>query len=97
MGKDYYAMMLNFRNSSNTCNGITSATGAHFILRIDKILLKEKYRKTILNGVSASGFPPLPVDFRYRNNKNFWISRKKRPLNCGYIIYLRDAILAALK
>ena len=28
----------------HTCNGITSPAGAHFILRIDKILLKEKYR-----------------------------------------------------
>ncbi|MGN0563837.1 MAG: hypothetical protein ACI4LH_03765 [Candidatus Heritagella sp.] len=63
----------------HTCNGITSPAGAHFILRIDKILLKEKYRQSILNGVSAQGFPPLPVDYGYRDSKNFWISRKKRP------------------
>ena len=63
----------------HTCNGITSPNGAHFILRIDKILLKEKYRNCILNGVKASGFPPVPVDYGYRDSANFWIARKKRP------------------
>lgn len=63
----------------HTCNGITSPAGAHFILRIDKILLKDKYRQSILDGVSAKGFPPLPVDYGYRDSKNFWISRRKRP------------------
>lgn len=63
----------------HTCNGITSEFGAHFVLRIDKILLKEKYHKTIIDGVKASGFPPLPVDYGYRDSKNFWIARKKKP------------------
>lgn len=63
----------------HTCNGITSEHGAHFILRIDKILLKEKYRNTIIEGVRASQFPPLPVDYGYRDSKNFWIAQKKKP------------------
>ena len=63
----------------HTCNGITSPHGAHFILKIDKILLKEEYRRCILDGVKAGGFPPLPVDYGYRDSKNFWIARKKRP------------------
>lgn len=63
----------------HTCNGITSPHGAHFILKIDKILLKERYHKAIVDGVSAKDFPPLPVDYGYRDSKNFWISRKKRP------------------
>ena len=63
----------------HTCNGITSEFGAHFILRIDKILLKPKYHSCIINGVKASGFPPLPVDYGYRDSKNFWIARKKKP------------------
>lgn len=41
-------------------NGITSKFGAHFILYIDKILMKEKYWDTIVNGVKAAGFPPYP-------------------------------------
>lgn len=63
----------------HTCNGITSPHGAHFILRIDKILLKEKYHKAIVNGVKASDFPPVPVDYGYRDSKNFWIATRKRP------------------
>lgn len=59
-------------------NGITSKFGAHFILRIDRILMKRKYRDAIINGVKASDFPPLPVDYGYRDSKNFWFHRKKR-------------------
>ena len=60
-------------------NGITSKFGCHFILRIDKILMKEKYYNTIVNGVKASGFPRVPVDYGYRDSKNFWCSRFKKP------------------
>ena len=59
-------------------NGITSKFGAHFILRIDRILMKRKYRDAIINGVKASDFPPLPVDYGYRDSKNFWFHRKRR-------------------
>ncbi len=58
-------------------NGITSKFGAHFILRIDKILMKRKYRDAIINGVKAGDFPPLPVDYGYRDSKNFWFHRKR--------------------
>lgn len=61
-------------------NGITSEFGAHFILRIDKILMKPKYRNTIINGVTAKGFPRVPVDYGYRDSKNFWYTRFRRPL-----------------
>lgn len=40
-------------------NGITSKFGAHFILKIDKIWMKEKYYNTIINGVKTNGFPML--------------------------------------
>ena len=59
-------------------NGITSKFGAHFILRVDKILMKEKYRDAIINGVKAKDFPRLPVDYGYRDSKNFWFHRKSR-------------------
>lgn len=59
-------------------NGITSKFGAHFILRVDKILMKKKYRDAIINGVTVKDFPPLPVDYGYRDSKNFWFHRKKR-------------------
>ncbi len=59
-------------------NGITSKFGAHFILKIDKILMKKKYHDAIINGVKASDFPNLPVDYGYRDSKNFWFHRKAR-------------------
>ena len=57
-------------------NGITSKFGAHFILKIDKILMKKKYADAIINGVKAKDFPNLPVDYGYRDSKNFWFHRK---------------------
>lgn len=68
-----------YKEPYHNCNGITSEFGAHFILRIDKILLKDKYHKAIVDGVTPNGFPPLPVDYGYRDSKNFWIARKKKP------------------
>lgn len=59
-------------------NGITSKFGAHFILRIDKILMKKKYSDAIINGVRAKDFPPLPVDYGYRDSKNFWFHKKAK-------------------
>ena len=59
-------------------NGITSKFGAHFILKIDKILMKKKYSDAIINGVKAKDFPNLPVDYGYRDSKNFWFHRKTK-------------------
>lgn len=60
-------------------NGITSPFGAHFILKIDRILMKKKYSDAIINGVKASAFPKVPVDYGYRDSTNFWMSRFRRP------------------
>ena len=62
-------------------NGITSQFGAHFILKIDHILMKPKYYNAIINGVNANVFPSVPVDYGYRDNKNFWYTRFKRPIS----------------
>ena len=59
-------------------NGIVSKFGAMFILKIDRILMKKKYSDAIINGVKAGDFPPLPVDYGYRDSKNFWFHRKRR-------------------
>lgn len=61
-------------------NGITSKFGAHFILKIDKIWLKEKQYDGIINGTKASVFPPVPVDYGYRDSTNFWYSKFRRPV-----------------
>lgn len=59
-------------------NGITSKFGAHFILKIDKILMKTKYKKAIINGVKGRDFPNVPIDFGYRDSKNFWYCKRSR-------------------
>ena len=55
-------------------NGITSKYGAHFILKIDHILMKEKYHNSIINGVTRGNFAPIPTNWGYRDSKNFWCS-----------------------
>lgn len=59
----------------NDFNGITSKYGAHFVLYIDKILMKERYYNAIVNGVNKNDFPPVPVDYGYRDSTNFWYTR----------------------
>lgn len=62
----------------NDFNGITSKYGAHLILYIDKILMKERYYNAIVNGVKKTDFPPVPVDYGYRDSTNFWYTRFPR-------------------
>lgn len=61
-------------------NGITSKFGAHFILKIDRILMKEKQYDGIINGVKPKHFPAVPVDYGYRDSTNFWYTKFSRPL-----------------
>jgi hypothetical protein len=41
--------------------------------------MKPKYRQTIINGVKAKGFPRIPVDYGYRDSKNFWYTSFTKP------------------
>jgi flavin reductase (DIM6/NTAB) family NADH-FMN oxidoreductase RutF len=49
---------------------------AHFLLKIDKIVMKEIYAEYLKKG---KGFPTLPVDFGYRDSKQFWFSKHSHP------------------
>ncbi len=60
-------------------NGITSMHGAHFILKIDKILMKEKFYNNIINGAEARTFPRVVVDYGYRDSTKFWYTRFRKP------------------
>jgi flavin reductase (DIM6/NTAB) family NADH-FMN oxidoreductase RutF len=54
------------------------------ILTIDKVLLKERWHRVLLGdrkplwGRSAT-FPPLPVDYGFRNNAHFWFTKHSPP------------------
>ena len=60
-------------------NGITSKYGAHFILKIDRILVKDKYYDALINGVNTHNFCPLPTNWGYRDSTNFWCSAFRTP------------------
>ncbi|MBE5742528.1 MAG: hypothetical protein E7360_04305 [Clostridiales bacterium] len=76
-------------------NGITSKFGAHFILKIDKILMKKKYSDAIINGVKGRDFPPMPVDYGYRDSKNFWYCRHNRMR--AELLQMRQASLESVR
>ena len=76
-------------------NGITSKFGAHFILRIDRILMKKKYSDAIINGVKGSDFPHVPVDYGYRDSKNFWYCRHSRMRS--ELLQMRQASLESVR
>lgn len=48
----------------------------HFVLHVDKILMKPRWYKALLDG---RGFPTIPVDFGFRNNEFFWLSKNSKP------------------
>ena len=60
-------------------NGITSKYGAHFILKIDHILVKEPYFDAIIKGATKKNFCPLPTNWGYRDSKFFWCSDFEKP------------------
>ena len=62
-------------------NGITSKFGAHFILKIDRILMQEKYHNSIVNGAKPNNFPRVPVDYGYRDSTKFWYTKFRRPIS----------------
>lgn len=78
--KDKPGCLEGYEGPYRNFNGITSKFGAHFILKIDKIWMKETFYNTIINGVKAGGYPRVPVDYGYRDSTNFWYTKFKRPI-----------------
>lgn len=76
-------------------NGITSKYGAHFILKIDHILIKEKYYESIVYGANKRNYCPLPTNWGYRDSKYFWCSDFKTPKAIG--IPNREIDLSSIK
>lgn len=45
--------------------------------------MKERYYNAIVNGVTKKDFPPVPVDYGYRDSTNFWYTpfpKFKKPI-----------------
>jgi flavin reductase (DIM6/NTAB) family NADH-FMN oxidoreductase RutF len=47
-----------------------------FVLRVDKIVMKERWRDRLFAG---RGIPRLPIDYGFRDNAYFWFTRGARP------------------
>ena len=92
---DQPGMLNGYEPPYHDFNGITSKFGAHFILRVDKILMKKKYSDAIINGVRAKDFPHLPVDYGYRDSKNFWYHRHSRMR--AELLQMRQASLESVR
>jgi flavin reductase (DIM6/NTAB) family NADH-FMN oxidoreductase RutF len=50
------------------------------ILTIDKVLVKQRWHKVLVEGRQrrwgrSAAFPPLPVDYGFRNNAHFWFTK----------------------
>ena len=93
--KDLPGELNGYEGPYHDFNGITSKFGAHFILRVDKILMKKKYADAIINGVTARDFPHLPVDYGYRDSKNFWYHRFRRMR--AELLQMRKASLESVR
>ena len=93
--KDMPGELNGYEGPYHDFNGITSKFGAHFILRVDKILMKKKYKDAIINGVTSKDFPALPVDYGYRDSKNFWFHRKRRMR--AELLQMRQASLESVR
>ena len=93
--KDVAGELNGYEGPYHDFNGITSKFGAHFILKVDKIIMKKKYADAIINGVKAKDFPGLPVDYGYRDSKNFWFHRKTRMR--AELLQVREASLESVR
>ena len=76
-------------------NGVTSKYGAHFILKVDHIILKEQYYDSLINGATRRNFCPLPTNWGYRDSKDFWCSDFNKPNAVG--IPNREIDLSSLR
>lgn len=93
--KDVAGQLDGYEGPYHDFNGITSKFGAHFILKVERILMKKKYSDAIINGVRAKDFPNLPVDYGYRDSKNFWYHRKTKMR--AELLQMRKASLESVR
>ncbi len=51
----------------------------NFLLKVDNIHLRKKYKEAIIRGMDDKSFPNLPIDFGFRDNIHFWFAEIKKP------------------
>jgi len=76
-------------------NVITSQYVTHFILRIDKVLMKPKFYDNIINGVKGKLWPDVLICHGYRDSKNFWFA--KTPRLMAEMLPMREASLSSVR
>jgi len=52
-------------------------TPSYFVLRIEKILMKETWQKNLSNG--ATRLPNIPLAYGFRDGAKFWFAEHKKP------------------
>ena len=63
---------------STLCEDGSTTLGPYSLVQPYYVAGKDYYADAIINGVTAKDFPNLPVDYGYRDSKNFWFHRKTR-------------------
>ena len=51
----------------------------NFLLKVDSIQLRKKYKDAIIRGMDEKSFPKLPIDYGFRDNIYFWFAEVKKP------------------
>ena len=60
--------------------GVTEAPGAsNFVLDVNHIFMKKKYKEAIIRGMDDKSFPNLPIDWGFRDNLYFWFAEPRKP------------------
>ena len=73
----------------NNFNGITSKFGCHFVLKIDKILMEDKYAEALKNGLKKNSFPAVPVDYGYHDSNSRDLNQHLNQLQQATTVLLR--------
>jgi flavin reductase (DIM6/NTAB) family NADH-FMN oxidoreductase RutF len=59
---------------------VTGAPGAsNFVLDVNHIFMKKKYKDAIVRGMDDKSFPNLPIDWGFRDNLYFWFAEPRKP------------------
>ena len=87
------------RRNSSAISGVSTKTVIFTVYscsdRCLRILMKKRYSDAIIAGVKAGDFPPLAVDYGYRDSKNFWYHRHRRMR--AELLPIREASLESVR